>query len=97
MEKYKQEIEEKMRTLYNNLSEKDKRHYSAIEALKLGYGGVAYIARLFRCSRQTIYKGMQEIEQKQLVTAGKSRCPGGGRKGYEVKNPDIDKVFLKYH
>ncbi len=40
---YKKEIEEQMRELYQSLSEKDRRHYSAVEANKIGYGGVIYI------------------------------------------------------
>ena len=50
-----------MQYLYHSLSEKDKRHYAAVEAEKLGYGGVNYIAELFNCSRQTIYNGMDPL------------------------------------
>ncbi len=32
-----------MRIHYSRLSEKDKRHYGAIEAQKLGHGGKRYI------------------------------------------------------
>lgn len=95
MERYTPQIEEKMRLFYNNLSEKDKRHYSAIESLKLGYGGIEYIARLFECSRQTLFKGLEELEQGDLLIQGKCRHPGGGRKGYDVKHPEIDEIFLK--
>ncbi len=51
---------------YNRLSEKDRRHYAALEAMKLGHGGITYIANLFSCSRSTIYKGMEEIERESL-------------------------------
>jgi hypothetical protein len=36
MGKYSQEIEATMRKFYETLSEKDRRRYAAIEALKLG-------------------------------------------------------------
>jgi len=29
--------------VYNTLSEKDKRLYAAIEAIKIGHGGITYI------------------------------------------------------
>ncbi len=35
-----------MKKLYNSLSEKDRRRYAAIEALKLGWGGISYISEL---------------------------------------------------
>jgi hypothetical protein len=38
---YKTTIELEMRKFYNTLSEKDKRRYAAIEAMKLGHGGIA--------------------------------------------------------
>jgi hypothetical protein len=97
MEGYKPQVEEKMKLFYNNLPEKDKRHYSAIEALKLGYGGIKYISNLFGCSRQTIAKGIEELKRSELLAEGKSRHPGGGRKGYEIKNPGIDEIFFRYY
>ena len=95
MEKYKPEIEKMMTDFYNNLSEKDRRHYSVIEAIKLGYGGVKYIASLFKCSRQTIYTGLHELKENLFLSQGKSRRLGGGRKKYDLKYPEANKIFLK--
>ena len=53
-----------MMKFYQNLSEKDKRHYAAIEAYKLGHGGITYISKLFNCSRQTIHEGISELKKK---------------------------------
>ena len=36
---YSSEIEQRMQQLYQSLSEKDRRRYAAVEALKLGWGG----------------------------------------------------------
>jgi hypothetical protein len=49
--------------LYGSLSEKDRRRYAAVEAEKLGHGGVRYIAELFGCDPHTIHHGAQDIEQ----------------------------------
>ncbi len=54
---YPQEIEEKMIRYYHSLSEKERRRYAAIEAEKLGYGGISYIVRLFGCRPDTIKRG----------------------------------------
>lgn len=95
MEKYTLGIEEKMRLFYNNLSEKDKRYYAAVEAVKLGHGGIQYISSLLGCSRQTISKGLEELGSNTLVAPQYVRRPGGGRKRYDQKYPDIDTVFFK--
>jgi hypothetical protein len=41
---YSNEIEHEMKKFYQTLSEKDKRRYAAVEARKLGHGGIVYIA-----------------------------------------------------
>jgi|GEM_PF-2319005 hypothetical protein len=54
MQKYTEEIESLMYTYYFSLSEKDKRHYVAVEVAKLEQGGINYITELFDCHRETI-------------------------------------------
>ena len=44
---YPEQLERFMCKLYFSLPEKDQRYYSAVEAMKLGHGGVNYIADLF--------------------------------------------------
>jgi len=61
---YDETTKTRMQYFYLSLNEKDKRHYAAIEADKLGHGGINYIAELFGCSRQTIYAGLSELEKK---------------------------------
>ncbi|MDD5460709.1 MAG: hypothetical protein PHG00_03590 [Methylococcales bacterium] len=46
MTPYATKIEKQTHKLYDRLSEKDKRWYAGVEALKLPYGGVSYIAEL---------------------------------------------------
>ena len=59
---YCEEIESEMLKFYNSLSEKDKRRYAAIEAKKIGHGGIKYISELFGCHRNTITEEKNEIE-----------------------------------
>jgi hypothetical protein len=42
---YSSEIEKQMQELYSRLPEKNRHLYAGIEALKLPYGGVSYVAR----------------------------------------------------
>lgn len=51
---YGPEIEDAMRYVFESLNEKDRRHYAAVEAKKLGHGGITYIAALFGISAKTI-------------------------------------------
>jgi len=61
---YDSEVEEYMVLLFENLSEKDRRHYAAVEAKKLGHGGISYISLLFGISERTIARGLAELSKK---------------------------------
>lgn len=83
MTKYNAETEEKMILYFSHLQEKDKRHYAAIEAEKLGYGGKIYIASLLNISRARIDRGINDLLTPTLyeeIPIGKQRRLGGGRK-----------------
>jgi len=45
METYSPEIERQMQKYYQSLCKKNHRRYAAIEAVKLGYGGITYISK----------------------------------------------------
>jgi len=62
MTPYHPMIEQNMKKFYETLSEKDKRRYAGVEAMKFGRGGVAYITRVLGCSRQTVIKGLKELK-----------------------------------
>lgn len=61
---FRPDIEADMKLFYNSLNEKDQRHYAALEAKKLCYGGITYIAELFNCTRPTIHDGLDELKKK---------------------------------
>lgn len=89
-EVYHPEVEQKMRNVYDSLSEKDRRRYAAAEAVKLGYGGSAYVARLFGCSRDSIEHGMQELDRLPDDPVGhRIRRPGAGRPKIEDQQPEV--------
>lgn len=92
---YNEQLEEQMRTVYDRLSEKDRRLYAAVETLKLPYGGISYIARVFGCSRDTIRRGIQELDMEEVLAADQDRKAGGGRKSALESIANIDEVFLE--
>ena len=51
-------IEQQMQRYYTSLSEKDRRRYTAIEAVKLSHSGISYIGRVLNCDDHTIKSGM---------------------------------------
>jgi hypothetical protein len=91
---YSLEIEKQMQEMFSRLSEKDKRLYAGVEALKLPYGGISYIAQLFACSRNTILRGIIELGGKESIPGKRDRKAGGGRKQVIEKQADINEVFL---
>lgn len=92
---YTCETEQYMKRFYESLSEKDRRRYAGIEALKYGHGGRNYVAQVLGCSRRTVSKGAKEVSgQPRQETESRIRKPGGGRKSYQETWADIDEKFL---
>ena len=96
MKPYPSEIEQEMKKFYQTLSEKDKRRYAAVEALKLGHGGIVYLASVLGCHRSTIRAGIEELKALPEDSGAEQRVrkAGGGRKPYAETWPEIDEKFL---
>ena len=69
-----------MRNFYDSLSEKDRRRYAAVEATKLGYGGITYICGVLHCDMDRVRRGIEELKQPPPEQEKRIRKPGGGRK-----------------
>lgn len=75
---YELSVEVQMVNFYRSLSEKDRRRYAAIEAEKLGYGGVTYVAALFGCDPETIRRGKEDLQHlPEDAAEGRVRKKGG--------------------
>ncbi|MFP5316022.1 MAG: hypothetical protein ACLGHS_11685 [Actinomycetes bacterium] len=81
MDAYSVEVETMMKRLFDWLSEKDRRRYAAVEAAKLGHGGVDYIARVLGCDPKTIRQGEKELAESEDPAAGRVRKKGGDAPG----------------
>lgn len=88
-------IEQQMQHYYTSLSERDRRCYAAIEAVKLGHGGISYIARVLNCDYRTIKSGMQELSDESVLHQSRIRRPGGGRKAALDTIEGLDEAFLR--
>jgi hypothetical protein len=85
MERYEKEIEKMIVSHYSHLGEKDRRHFAALEAEKLGHGGKIYIGGLLNISQKTLRKGEAELKNTDLyaqIPDGKQRRAGAGRKKF---------------
>lgn len=62
---YDEDTEEYMLLFYEDLNEKNRRRYLAVESKKLGHGGIKYLSDLFEISEKTIRRGVKEISKKK--------------------------------
>ena len=84
---------ERMRNFAQTLSEKDRRRYAAMEAQRLGRGGIVFIAEILGCSTRTISRGLKEINTlPHDPAAGRVRRPGAGRKKRSLTIPTPNRI-----
>jgi hypothetical protein len=95
MQPYSPEVEQQMCRFYQSLSEKDRRRYAAVEAFKLGWGGITYISQLFKCDDKPIREGMKELAQEEEFNQSRIRQTGGGRKSAFETIEGLDAAFLR--
>jgi hypothetical protein len=65
--KYPWPVEEAMRLTFSTLNERQRRLFAASESVKLGHGGIVYIAQLLDCHRRTIERGLNELRHPDLL------------------------------
>ena len=76
MEVYLPDIERLMQRLFQSLGEAARRRYAAVEAAKLGHGGVEYVARVLGCDPKTIRQGQAELQGSDDLNTGRERKKG---------------------
>ena len=80
MSSYSEAVEAQMVRFYHSLNERDRRRYAAVEAAKLGHGGIEFIARLLVSDPKTISRGMIELKSVQQLNVDHQRKKGVGVK-----------------
>ena len=76
MQPYSVVMERTMNRFFDSLSEKDRRRYAAVEAAKLGHGGVEYVAQVLGCDPKTLQRGREELAQTEVPAADRIRKKG---------------------
>jgi len=69
-------IEQAMQFTFCSLNERQRRLYAAVEALKLGRGGITYMSQLFDCDRKTIHRGLRELQKPCSFPPNQARKKG---------------------
>ncbi len=75
--------------LQSRLNERDWRLAMGAEAAAWGHGGIAAVKLATGAARETIRRGMDELDDPNVVKGGRVRAPGGGRKKVESSQPGI--------
>lgn len=81
MTPYPAEIELAMVTFFGSLREKDRRRYAAVEAAKLGPGGLAYLSRLLGIDSKTIRQGEADLKELPEIPPERVRKKGADENG----------------
>jgi hypothetical protein len=77
-----------MNLLLSRLDEQQRRWYAAVEADKLGHGGIRLLSQITGLDEKTIARGQQEMAEKlNTCPTDRVRQPGGGRLTKEKKTP----------
>jgi len=76
MDGYSAELERQISRLYDSLNERDRRRYAAVEAAKLGHGGIEYISRVLSCDPGSIRHGISEMESADELETYRQRKKG---------------------
>jgi hypothetical protein len=76
MDAYKPVVERMMKRMFDSLGENDRRRYAAVEAAKLGHGGIEYIAQILQCDPKTIRRGLDELAGTDDLDTNRARKKG---------------------
>lgn len=80
------QLHQQMNLLLSRLDEQQRRWYVAVEANRVGYGGMRLLSLITGMDEKTIQRGQEEIERglaERPIT--QIRLGGGGRPAVEKK------------
>ena len=82
-------IGEKFRALLPTFNERMRRLWAGTEARALGRGGIAVVARATGLARNTVVRGLKELDEDSPLDPAYVRRAGAGRKRKAVLNPSL--------
>ena len=78
---------------FNDLDERKARQFAAIIAERNGWQGVSLVCGILSISRNTVYRGLHELQSKEHLDEGRVRKQGGGRKSILSVHPEYITIF----
>jgi len=82
-------VKQRYQALAPFLDEKQRRLLVGAEALTFGDGGVEQVAALAGVSRETVRRGMRELQNPDQIEPERVRKLGGGRKPKDAADPEL--------
>jgi len=82
-------IRGKYTELLDDLDERGRRRWAAVEARALGRGGIATVASATGLSDRTIRTGLTELDDPNPLPPTRQRKRGGGRKPHATTQPGL--------
>jgi hypothetical protein len=86
-------VREKFLALAPVMDERMRRQWAATEALALGWGGVSTVSAATGLARNTITRGIRDLEHRRahpdVPVVARVRSPGGGRKRLIETDPGL--------
>ena len=86
-------IRAKYRALLPTFSERMRRLWAATEARVLGHGGIAVVTRATGLARNTVVRGLKELDADSPLDPARVRRSGAGRKRKVVVNPALKEAL----
>ena len=80
-------------TYIQQLDERQRRLYCATRTINIGKHGVATVCASIHISKNTIYRGIRELNGKTILSSGTVRIAGGGRKAILDQPPEYLVLF----
>jgi transposase len=82
-------IENKYQGLADELSERARRRWAAVEAVSLGRGGISAVSAATGLAHSTIRRGIHELTTGNTPPTGRQRRQGAGRKSTALVDPGV--------
>jgi len=82
-------IRDKFIELSDDLDERGRRRWAAVEARALGRGGITAVAQATGLSDRTIRTGLAELNGPDPLPGDRQRRPGAGRKPYRLSQAGL--------
>ena len=79
-------IQSKYESLTEDLDERGRRRWAAVEAMSLGWGGIAAVAEATGVSDRTIRNGIRELREGDAPPPERQRRVGAGRKAADQRD-----------